>query len=83
MREFAKQLASTVAAAFAAACCLGVTAIVSGLTAIGAGFLIKDAILIPLYVPLLALSVWLLHRSARAHDNLVAFGSGRSAQRLR
>lgn len=42
MRTLIKQLASTVGAAFAAACCLGVTAIVSGVTAIGAGFLIKD-----------------------------------------
>ncbi len=76
MREFSKQLASTMGAAFAAACCLGVTAIVSALTAVGAGFLINDAILFPLYFALLALSVWLLYRSARAHRNLFPFWLG-------
>ena len=76
MREFAKQLASMAGAAFAAACCLGMTAALSALMAVGAGFLIKATILIPLYVLLLALSVWLLYRSARAHDNLRAFWIG-------
>lgn len=36
----------------------------------GAGFLINDAALIPLFVLLLGLSLWLLFRSARAHKNL-------------
>lgn len=36
----------------------------------GAGFLINDAMLIPLFIALLALSLWLLFRSARAHRNL-------------
>lgn len=57
MEALAKQLASTLGAAFAAACCLGVTAVLSLLTAIGAGFLINDAVLIPLYVAFLALSL--------------------------
>lgn len=67
MKELAKQLASTFSAAFAAACCLGFTAAISALTAIGAGFLVTDAVLIPLYLVLLALSVWLLYRSAKSH----------------
>ena len=59
--------------AFAAACCAGASwalAALTALTALGAGFLINDAVLIPLYVALLGLSVWLLSRSARAHSNL-------------
>lgn len=40
------------------------------MTAVGAGFLINDAVLIPLFVALLGLSLWLLFRSARAHRNL-------------
>lgn len=48
MSNFAKQLASTCGALFAAAGCLGVTAVVSAVTAVGAGFLIKDVLLIPL-----------------------------------
>ena len=76
MGELAKQLVSTLGAGFAAACCLGVTAALSALTAIGAGFLINDAFLIPLYVLLLALSLWLLYRSAKAHGSLVPFWVG-------
>ena len=76
MRDLIKQLASTFGALFAAACCLGVTAVVSALTAVGAGFLIKDAVLIPLYLALLALSLWLLYRSANAHGGLAPFWLG-------
>jgi mercuric ion transport protein len=76
MSELLKQMASTLGAAFAAACCLGVAAALSVLTAIGAGFLINDAFLIPLYILLLASSLWLLHRSARAHGGLAPFGVG-------
>ena len=46
------------------------------LTAIGAGFLINDAFLIPLYLGLLALSVWLLYSSARSHGYLTPFWTG-------
>jgi mercuric ion transport protein len=74
--ELAKQLASTLGAGFAAACCLGVTAAISVLTAIGAGFLVNDAFLIPLYVLLLALSLWLLYRSAKVHGGLIPFWAG-------
>ena len=76
MKNLAQQLASTFGALFAAACCLGVTAALSLLTAVGAGFLINDAVLIPLYLALLALSVWLLYRSARTHGGLAAFWVG-------
>jgi mercuric ion transport protein len=76
MKELAQQLASVIGAGLAAACCLGVTAALSVLTALGAGFLINDAFLIPLYVVLLALSVWLLYRSARAHGALAPFWIG-------
>jgi len=71
-----KQLASTLGAAFAAACCLGFAAALSALTAIGASFLLNDAVLIPLYVLFLAVSLWLLYRSARAHRSLAPFWVG-------
>ena len=76
MKELAKQLGSWLGAAFAAACCLGFAAALSVLTAIGAGFLIHDAFLIPLYVVLLTLSLWLLYRSSRAHGRLWPFWVG-------
>lgn len=76
MKELFKQCASVAGAGIAAACCLGVTAALSVLAAIGAGFLIHDAFLIPLYLGLLGLSVWLLYRSARSHGNLAPFRAG-------
>jgi mercuric ion transport protein len=76
MKELAQQLTSMIGAGFAAACCLGITAALSVLTAVGAGFLINDIFLIPLYVVLLALSLWLLYRSARTHANLAPFWLG-------
>lgn len=76
MKELFKQCASVAGAGFAAACCLGATAALSVLAAIGAGFLINDAFLIPLYLGLLALSVWLLYRSARSHGNPAPFWAG-------
>jgi hypothetical protein len=42
-------------------------------------FLINDAILIPLYLALLALGVRLLYASARSHRNLAPFWSGLGA----
>lgn len=76
MRELVKQFASLGGSAFAAACCLGATAVLSALSAIGAGFLINDAILLPAYAALLALSLWLLYRSTRAHGDLRPFWLG-------
>ena len=76
MKELMKQCTSVAGAGFAGACCLGVTAALSMLTAIGAGFLINDAFLIPLYLGLLALSVWLLYSSARSHGSLTPFWAG-------
>ncbi len=76
MSDLAKQLASALGAAFAAACCLGVSAVLSAVTAVGAGFLVRDAVLIPLYAAFLALSLWLLYRSARAHGALAPFWLG-------
>lgn len=76
MKEAFKQFAAVAGAGFAAACCLGATAALSALTAVGAGFLINDAFLIPIYVALLALSLWLLYRSARAHGDVAPFWLG-------
>jgi mercuric ion transport protein len=42
----------------------------AALAAVGAGLLINDVILIPLFVALLGLSLWLLFRSARTHHDL-------------
>lgn len=56
----------------AAACCLGLPAIVSIVTAIGLGFLIKDAILLPLMVLFLALTLIGLYLGFRVHRQALA-----------
>ncbi len=76
MKDLLKQCTSVAGAGFAGACCLGVTGALSILSAVGAGFLINDAFLIPLYFGLLALSVWLLYSSTRSHGNLAPFWTG-------
>lgn len=69
MGDLLKQFGSLTGTAFAGACCAGATAVLSAVTAMGAGFLINDAILIPMYVVFLALSLWLLFAGTRAHGN--------------
>lgn len=65
MSDLFKQLGSMVGVSFAAVCCLGVSWALAALAAVGAGFLINDAILIPLFLAFIALSLWLLWRSLR------------------
>jgi mercuric ion transport protein len=76
MPDLIKQLGSTLGSAFAAACCAGAGWALAALGAVGAGFLVNDAILIPLYAALLALSLWFLHRSTRLHANRAPFYLG-------
>jgi len=52
---------------FAAACCLGVSFLISGLTAIGAGFLIRDRYLLPILAAFLAISIVGTALSMRKH----------------
>ena len=65
-----RQLGSMLGVSFAALCCLGVSWALAALAAIGAGFLINDAILIPIYLAFIALSLWLLWRSLRPRGEL-------------
>jgi mercuric ion transport protein len=52
---------------FAAACCLGVSFLISGLTAIGAGFLIRDRYLLPILALFLLASIVGTALSMRRH----------------
>ena len=67
MQDFMKQFSGLVGAAVAAACCLGISAVIAAVGAVGLGFLIHDAYLFPIFVGFIALSLWLLYRSARGH----------------
>ena len=48
----------SVGAGIAAACCLGVSAVIAAVGAAGLGFLIHDAYLFPIFVGFIALVPW-------------------------
>jgi len=73
MKELLKQFSSLIAAGVAAACCLGIAVVLAAVGAVGLGFLVRDAFLLPLFVGFVGLSLWLLWRSARAHRRLAPF----------
>ena len=76
MHDLLKQFAGLVGAGIAAACCLGISAVIAAVGAVGLGFLIHDAYLFPIFVGFIALSLWLLYRSARSHADLAPFWLG-------
>ena len=52
---------------FAALCCLGIAPVLGALSAIGLGFLVHDAILIPLLALFLAATIWGIQRDRPRH----------------
>jgi mercuric ion transport protein len=70
MNEKLIQYGGLFGAVVAAACCLGVTVVLSAVAAVGLGFLINDAFLLPMFIGFVALNVWTLYRSARKHAAL-------------
>ena len=64
MKEKTKQVTSLIGTAITAACCLGLPIVISALTAIGLGFLIHDAILIPLFIGFIGLNLLMLQRTS-------------------
>lgn len=68
MKDQTKKTAGLVGAAITAACCLGLPVVLSALTAIGLGFLIHDAILIPLFIGFIGFNLWMLHHSANKQE---------------
>jgi mercuric ion transport protein len=68
MKEKTKQMTSLIGTAITAACCLGLPIVLSALTAIGLGFLIHDAILIPLFIGFIGFNLWMLHRSVNKQE---------------
>lgn len=61
---------------FAALCCLGFPALLSIVSAIGLGFLIHDAILLPLLAVSLVTTLLGLYLGIRHHGSWLAFGVG-------
>ncbi len=54
---------------FTALCCIGIPGLLAFLSAIGVGFLINDAILLPLLILFLAVSMTGLYYSFKVHKN--------------
>ena len=76
MKNLFKQFGSLLGAGIAAACCLGVPLVLSTLGAVGLGFIVHDAYLLPLFVGFVGLSLWMLYRSARKRALLGPFWLG-------
>ncbi len=68
MKDKTKQMTSLIGTAITAACCLGLPIILSALSAIGLGFLIHDAILIPLFIGFISFNLWMLHHSVNKQE---------------
>ncbi len=60
----------------AALCCLGVPALLSVFTALGLGFLINDAVLLPLMIVFLVIAIYGLYSGARRHGQWSAVAVG-------
>jgi mercuric ion transport protein len=61
---------------FAALCCLGFPALLAIVSAVGLGFLIHDAVLIPMLIAFLALTLYGLYHGMRRHGRRQALGVG-------
>ena len=64
---------------FAALCCLGYPALLAIVSAVGLRFLVHDAVLIPMLVAFLALTLYGLYVGMRRHGNGLALGVGAAA----
>jgi len=71
-----RQVGGAIGAALAGACCLGFAPVLAALGAAGAGFLIRDSILVPLFVAVLAFTLWSLWRSRARHGQAGPFWLG-------
>ena len=70
MNEKLSQYGGLSGAAIAAACCLGLPVVLSAVAAVGLGFLLHDAFLLPMFVGFAGLNLWTLYRSSRKHESL-------------
>lgn len=71
-----KQFGGLLGAGIAAACCLGIPAVLAAMGAVGLGFLVNDAYLFPLFAGFVTVSLWFLFGTARRHGSLAPFWVG-------
>ncbi len=67
---------------FAALCCLGFPALLAILSAVGLGFIVNDAVLIPLLVAFLVVTLWGLYLGKGHHGSWTPFFVGLAASIL-
>ncbi len=67
---------------FAALCCLGFPALLAMLSAVGLGFLINDAALIPLLIVFLLVTLWGLYLGKSQHGSSIPFFVGLAGSAL-
>lgn len=73
MKNLIKQFSGLLGAGFAAACCLGVSAVLAAAGAVGLGFLIHDVYLFPLFVGFVGFSLWWLYSAAHPRGQMAPF----------
>lgn len=76
IKEMLKQFGAMLGAGVAAACCLGIPAVLAAMGAVGLGFLINDAYLFPIFAGFVTVSLWFLFRATRRHGSLAPFWVG-------
>jgi mercuric ion transport protein len=76
LNEVLKQFGGLLGAGIAAACCLGIPAVLAAMGAVGLGFLINDAYLLPLFAGFAAISLRFLFGTAQKHGSLMPFWVG-------
>jgi mercuric ion transport protein len=74
MRHVILRIFGPISSVFVALCCLGVPAVIAALSAVGAGFLINDAVLIPLLIIALGITIAGSFLSFRQYRNLWPLG---------
>ncbi|MCF6303387.1 MAG: MerC domain-containing protein [Devosiaceae bacterium] len=62
-----KQISGSIGSIFASLCCLGFAPVLAALSAAGLGFVISDAILIPLLALFLGIALWGMKGSQKRH----------------
>jgi len=71
-----KQISGSIGSIFASICCLGFAPVLAALSATGLGFVISDAILIPLLAFFLSLALWGMKSSQKKHGKTTPFYVG-------
>jgi len=73
MKYFLEQITSMAGAGISAACCLGMPLVLSAVGAVGLGFLIQDAYLLPIFAGFVGLTQWIQYRTARQYHHFGPF----------